>query len=370
MKEAWKQVFAIGAVWLVLVGSFAVLAHNRVNLTYDTAFPWILKEDLSWQMKWNPVFLVHQWDGYGYEAIAAHGYSRASDEKTLPNVVFFPLYPILMYLVSLIGFSLPMSGVLVSIIALGIGLYYLYRLVARQFPELKPTEPIFFLLIFPTSFFFFSMYTEALFFMTTVASWYYGTKENYLLAGVFGALAAITRIQGILLFPVLLVMAAEKGGVKSLWRNETAWLALIPAALVGFFTYFYFAFGDFFLYFHAEALWGRSLTSFHFIPSLTTHPAISNFILDLFFLVLGAVFSVAVWRRLGKVYGLYTVLSYVMIIASGSLNGIGRYLLTIFPICICLSTIKNEYVRMLWIVVSVLLLGLYAFLFTSSYWAG
>ena len=55
------------------------------------------------------------------------------------------------------------------------------------------------LAIFPTSVFFTTLYTESLFLMTSVAAFYYARRSRWALAGIWGLLASLTRVTGLLL---------------------------------------------------------------------------------------------------------------------------------------------------------------------------
>ena len=57
---------------------------------------------------------------------------------------------------------------------------------------------IFYVSIFPTAIFFSAVYTESLFFVLTVASFYYIRERKWWFAGVFGFFAALTRVEGVL----------------------------------------------------------------------------------------------------------------------------------------------------------------------------
>ena len=57
--------------------------------------------------------------------------------------------------------------------------------------------------IFPFSFFFGLVYTESLFLLLTVLSFYGFRTRHWLLGGIAGALATATRVNGILMLPAL-----------------------------------------------------------------------------------------------------------------------------------------------------------------------
>ena len=75
---------------------------------------------------------------------------------------------------------------------------YLYKLLEHEYDRSVARRAIFYVSIFPTAFFFSAVYTESLFFMLTVASFYYMRVHRWWLAGAIGFFAALTRVEGVL----------------------------------------------------------------------------------------------------------------------------------------------------------------------------
>ena len=154
-------------------------------------------------------------------------------------------------------------GLLTSTIYLLFGLLifnqYLQRLLDSK---AKVMWAIIFLLTFPTSFFFNSVYTESMFFCFVISTFYFLHKKNYLVAGIFAYAAALTRIVGIFLIIPFLVLFAVK--VYEAYRNKTIWtvikenFSLLFASLfpvLGFGTYSFYLWkvsGDPLLFFHSQ----------------------------------------------------------------------------------------------------------------------
>lgn len=80
-------------------------------------------------------------------------------------------------------------------------------------------------------------------------------KKNYLLAGIIGALAQVTKSPGILLFvSYILYFGLEAYKNKKLVFEEylkALWIGLIPLAALGVFSFYWFRVGDFWAYFHS-----------------------------------------------------------------------------------------------------------------------
>ena len=83
---------------------FALVAANRLNLKPDTSYPWIDPGKTAQEQGWDIVSLHSKWDSFWYVDIAENGYSFRGEEK-LSNIVFFPLYPLVIKTVSLFTFG-------------------------------------------------------------------------------------------------------------------------------------------------------------------------------------------------------------------------------------------------------------------------
>ncbi len=364
-----KQVFALVFGWIIIINLFALVANNRVNLLSDTAYKWINPEYTFQQPGWNPVPLHARWDAYFYQNIARDGYSYQGSDQ-LSNLVFFPIYPLLMGIsAGIVAGNLILAGWLVSALFTLLSAIYLYLLVRDFHQEADPLLAVFLLLIFPTAFFLNTLYPESTFLFFSLAAFYHTLKKQYYLSGLFGFLAALTRLNGIfLLLP--LVWEYVKTNRQSFIKAKILGLGLIPLGTFSFFLYHYFRFGDIWLFFKVQKLWGRG---FSFNPDhlyLATNPAIANFLLDVGFTALILVASYFIAKKLRFSYALYTASSALTILSSGTLMSIGRYALVLFPIFILGARIKNKILINVWILTSSLFLGLYTLLLAAHYWAG
>jgi len=364
------KVTALVIIWLFIVNIFALIVLNRFNLKTDSAYNWINPESFSQNQSWDLISLHSRWDSVWYLDIARNGYIYNGADK-LSNIVFFPIYPALIAVVSFFTLgNLALAGWIVSMVSLVIACIFIYKLVKEFHPTLDPYQVIFFLLIFPTAFFFNAVYTESLFLALSVATFYFALKKNFLLAGVIGLAASLTRISGILIFIPIAWEYYEAMGFKKIFNLKFIPLLLIPLGTFCFFLYDYLAFGDWLLFFKVESLWGRQfmLNKEHF--NLFSNPALVNFSLDLAFVVLSFVASALSFKKLRISYGLYIFSTIIFALSSGTTMSIGRYVLILFPTYILASSFKNQLLKQLLILVSVLLLGMYITLFLNNYWAG
>jgi len=366
-----QKLIIIFLIWLVIVNVFGLVALNRFNLEPDTAYEWINPEHFKQNKTWDPGSLHAKWDSEWYLDIAKNGYSFRGKEK-LSNIVFFPLYPHLVRLAALFtGGNFVLAGWLLSTLFLLLSLHYLFRITRDFHPELNPYLPVLFLLTFPTAFFFNAVYTESLSLLLSLASIYYALKKKYWRAGLIGFLASLTRVTGILLaVPIGWEYLKEKDfNLREIIESKILSLGLIPLGTFFFFCYHWIKFNDFLLFFKVESWWGRTfkLNLNHLIAA--TNAAQANLILDLLFLIIVLAATYFTFKKLRVSYGLYMIANLGIILSTGTLMSIGRYILVLFPIYLLLSSTKKEF-QLSWGFASTLLLALNIILFVSNYWAG
>jgi len=376
MKKIWqeyKQVIIIFLIWLVIINVFALISLNRFNLDADTAYNWIDPSQFSQEKTWDVVSLHARWDSFWYLDIAKNGYSIEYNPWGLYNIVFFPLYPFLIRILSFFTTgNLILAGWILSSTFLLLTLFYFFKLVKEFHPETNHYLPIIFLLVFPTAFFFNAVYTESLFLFLSLATFYYGLKKNFLYAGIFGLFASLTRVTGILLFIPLIweYLRNNNFKLKSIINQKILPIFLVPLGTFSFFLYHYFKFGNFLLFFEVQKNWGRAFTlqKGHF--DFFSNPAIVNFILDVVFIVFVFIILFFVFKKLRTSYGLYMLTTIAIALSTGTFMSIGRYILVLFPIYILLASIKNQHLQQAWMFISILFLAFYTVLFVNNYWAG
>ncbi len=182
---------------------------------------------------------LHDWllapwqrfDALWYLRLAAHGYD-ARDGST----VYFPLYPLLIRGVApLLGGNLMRAALAVSNVCFALLLLLLYHLVAGRHGHDVARRAVLLLCIFPTASFLLGAYTESLFLALVVGLFLAAARGRLALAGLLGLLAALTRLQGIVLALPLLWMALVSWRQGS--RSPRPWVAaLLPPLGTGLFT--------------------------------------------------------------------------------------------------------------------------------------
>jgi len=352
-----KRIIGIIFAWRMIITLIAVL--SIVFFPFKPAFPYsdIFFSDAVYKQSDNR--LLTSWahfDGVHYLSIISYGYANLIGHIQ----AFFPLYPMLVKILSL-NIIHPISvGVALSTTSLVVGLRIFYKLIRLDESTLTAKRSILLLLLFPTSFFFTSMYTEGLFFLLVVSSFYLMRKERWFWAGLIGALASMTRLVGIFLLPAILYEYWQfvQGRGKGVKIPELLW-SMLPTLGLGLYMYYlYVKFSDPLLFAHVQSDFGTSRETNRIIllyqvfyrylkmlitvdkPSLLYYSVVNDFLAG----ILGTLMGVMSWIRLRRSYAIYAVLSFITPTLTGTFSSLPRYLLVIFPFFILLARIQNKYI--------------------------
>jgi hypothetical protein len=283
----------------------------------------------------NALWGFERQDALWFLRIADTGY-RADDG----SAAFFPLYPMLVRLVSVLtGGRTLMAGVLVSNASFLGALVVLYGLTTLEFSQAHARTAVLLMAIFPTSFFFLAPYSESTFLLLAVWAFWCARRDRWALAALAAALAAMTRSIGIVLAPALLVEAVQQHrerGVPLLPRAGAALATLAGPAL--YVLYWQAAYDDPRAPRDAQRRWDRVAT----LPWRTLIDGLSSAwrYLDVWLLdslVVGVVVIcavIALWR-LRPAYTVYVWASLAMPLSypfpSRPLLSMPRFAVVIFP---------------------------------------
>lgn len=286
-----------------------------------------------------------QFDCFWYVRIGTQGYLSDTQWANLgsaPNWAFFPLYPLLLgVLTAITGVSGQVAGMVLSNLFL-LGLLLVGARYLRE--RAVATSPFLwfgFVLALPHTLFFSAVYTEALFALLSLGCLLALRLNRPLLAGVCAALASATRPQGILLAPIVAVH-----GLRALYihRAEGDWprrlgeatlpIALAPLGLCLYVAAQYWVTGDGLMFNHVQIHWRREWLGpiewfrigllswdWHRLPRQPTHSYETAWAL--------AGLAVAAWcawrRRWAEAYFLA---ASVLLPAASGLDSLPRYVAT------------------------------------------
>jgi hypothetical protein len=335
--------------------------------------------------------LWDRWDAPHYTDLMVYGY-QLDDMRNLTNsygyrqvypgelelyIVFYPLFPWLGWLVNAVIHAPVLSAFIVAGAAsLFVG-PLLYRLVLQDEPPDVALRSAWFLLVFPTAYFLHIGYTEALFMALVVGSFLAARTDRWWLAGLLGGLAALTRINGLVLLLALPIEAATqwymqpRGERRFRWR----WLAI---GLVGVGFGIYLAvnlviYGTPFQFLAVqEGHWHKSVAPpweainsalrwFNEEPDL----ALMQGFMELLFVGIGLVGTIVAAFRFRPSWFAWMGGNLVLFVSTSFLLSTPRYALTLFPLFVAMALPT----RRTWLLVGLSALSLAGFIYFASRFA-
>lgn len=214
--------------------------------------------------------IVSNYDGPLYLVVAKTLYNKNEIESNfqfpLPSEYYaahFPLFPFLIKLFALIT-NYPYAMLMATLLSSILAIYFFHKLISGYVNKKDALFLTIIFSIFPARWLIVRSVggADPLFVASITASIYYFKAKKYLPAGIWGAIAQITKSPGILLFisyliflliPFISKKIAFNGNkiLKNLDLKRTYPLLLIPLALLSVFGFYKITQGNFFAYFHS-----------------------------------------------------------------------------------------------------------------------
>ncbi len=376
-------------LWLL---AWAVLAISGVTPDFvrePTAAQFNQERTPLWLYVWT------RWDGQWYLNIAWGGYG------TIPyDAPFFPMYPMLAASVrTLTMLPVAAAGLIVSYVSLALALVYFYKLVRLDFGHGTAVRAIVTLILYPTAFFLLAMYTESLVLFLTCAALYYARIGRWWVVAPIMLMAGLSKIMALALVAALLFEALlgdensphgrEGKGWRALLRPrlllsrltpaKVAALAAAPAGLLGYMAFQAWRYGDPFSFVNVlpvrfwrgrysffENEWQLISSWFKRGLTVTDWSKLADFVAVALLLAV----MVYIARRVRLSYAVMMLAFLALLVRSGEVLSLNRYILTIAPVFIGIALLaKHKPVAWgVWLGVSVLLQAYFASLFFLWAW--
>jgi hypothetical protein len=302
VRESWRALWTSRLlVWAAGVAAVAALGFGPHRNAFDPpgttrGFGWL--GDLL-------AAPAARWDSDWFLVIARFGYRPDLAPFTSARTAYFPLYPLGMRAISLLGAPLVLAGVLLSLLAFALALYGIHRLTTlelarggRLATRARTGEVARLAVIVtafsPMAFFFSAVYSESLYLALSVGLFWSARNGRWMWVGILGALAGATRSTGLMLaLPALVIYlygpredrpadrrapapslgrgrARSRAGSRARLlahalrpryrlRRDLLWLALLPAGVLIYGAWLALSGGDALGPFHAENAWNRQL---------------------------------------------------------------------------------------------------------------
>ncbi len=405
-KHILRNLIMLWVAWFAILYGFQWLVTSRLDIKRpDFAVFWSANETQKFSNKGKiyleEPFLNRQvaWDSEYYLGIAVGGYDdpaagRAMDPVTRidwpKNYSFFPAYPYLMkvFMLPLAFLGLTsvataaLAGVIVALLGTLAGMLALWDMTRTYFDENDVLRAVFYLLIFPSAFFFAQVYTEGLFIGLAFWSLALTNRKKWFWAGILAFAAAWTRAHGGLLFIPLGVAWLRAVDWKNLrrsfswgWMLQGLWSLLPLASYLLWRTShlgegwvalqsFYFGRGVLTLQSSIES-WREA-----YIYSGKVDSALIYFGMEVASVVLAFISSLALLRKHPEVAA-FSLAVVTFSAISGSAQSQARYMLVTPALFIVLAICgRNKTFDRAWTILSLLLLGMSVMLFSFDMWVG
>lgn len=377
LKNNIAKILILFIIWRSLLFFIAYLGPSIIK-EWGNRFPYSAEQLIStklpyWIWSWG------NFDGVHYLTIAKSYYSAYYTQT------FFPLYPLIVRFIakSLLFDNYLIAALLFSNISFLICLFIFRKLLHLDKYNSETIWIIIFLLLFPTSFYFGSIYTEGFFLLLIFASFYFARTKKWFLSAFFGILASATRLFGsFLLFAILIEYLTQyKGKRKEV--KPIIFISLIPLGLLIYMVYLNIKFGDPLLFWHAQPAFGAErLGSGIILPpqvifrylkilftvSFKTLPFWNSLFELICFLYAIIILIVAHLKRVRLSYLVFSWFSLITPSLTGTLSSMPRYILVVFPIYIILGTLKNRFLKFILLGINIVILIMSVILFTRGYW--
>ena len=417
--------------WAIIVIGFQALATARLVPQFpDRAQEWTTHETATKDYQSGRPFLLEPfmnnqvaWDSEYYLAIAVGGYDDPRAPHLTPlglstsirdhvvtqsgnsfsqsialSYAFFPFYPLMIrfFAIPLSVFGLneiataTLAGVIVSALGALLGMLALFDMTRDSLGEDGALRATFYLIIFPTSFFFLQVYTEGLFVGLAFACLAMLKRKNWLVAAILGVCATMTRAVGIaLVIPMMIswIRLGEWVDIDLEWRqifHEGIPLRPLSRALLAFSPMFAFLIwkvsylGLAFDYIESN-FFGRGFLSLGFafytwaeafrtMLHGTNPQHAAYYVTEFLGLAIGIAACLATIKTDPEI-AWFSIAIVLISWGSGPAQGIHRYVLGAPAVFVALARWgKNPVFDRAWTILSILLMGLLSMLYAFNMW--
>lgn len=350
-------------------------------------------------------------DSGWYNLIMTHGYVIFHHLKAQETIAFFPLFPDMVRIVSdVLHVSVKTTSMVCNFMLVVGAAFFLYKITEHMAIQARRANPamlarvsVILFLLNPASFFFVSMYADALLVFCITISIYFALRHSFITAAVFAGLASATKSTGSLLIPVLVLMYVQENWqeirqIRILVRTHAlklfAIIVVSASGLLAYMGYLWHRFGDPLLFIKIEKYWNRGkVSTLHvpgyiwrtdYVPLLKLHSSLTNIrVFDLYMaavpiVIMGLILYILIWHR--KRFGwlaLFSLLTLAMPLSTGQTTSLNRYVLALTPLFSLVavyfygSSHKTlRYIVQVWLWVSAILLVIFAASFLDGYFMG
>lgn len=377
-------------IWRVVL---QLIAHNAyLFLPYKPSFAG--PDSLLVLSKYSDLYSWANFDGVHYLTIAGKGYVG-----TALIQAFFPLYPLTITFFNTILHNPLISAMLVSNLAFFLLLYVWYAFFSEIYSQKVTLLSLLLLLIFPTSFFFTSVYSESLFLCLIIGAFFCAHKSKWHVATLLAFFATMTRIVGVFLVIALLVEyynqhsnEIKKLNAKNLilfLDNHKRNILLICSGALGIICYSIYlkiTFGDPFYFYTVQSQFGAGRQSgIVLLPQviwrylkilLTANPYTWSYYAAVQEIFLSGITILTLYFASIKKYNIrfswlvFGIGCFLLPTLTGTFLSIPRHILVVFPLFLIAAQLLENRKLLLYITITIstILLIINTILFIQGYW--
>ena len=350
-----------------LTTRLALIATGYLALTWFPAHPVESWMGLSFPANsWIDGWI--RWDSFWYESIV-DPHPRYVPEY-LSNANFFPFYSWVSWIVSLpfrafhdLEHAFFIGALIVSSVSFVLGLKAVDRLTTALVGRDVAVRTIWLIAVFPFSFFFTAVYADALYFCLCAWSLTFALEKRWYPACALAAMAAMTRIPGLALFPALGLEYLRQNG----WRIGRARKAMVCIAILSIApaviaSYYEWRYGYPLEFLRARQVgWNRAsgvagyVRDFNYFFEAPIFPcsgiaecvkefAPTRTLLGVIYLTLlpaSIVLTIGAARTLGVGPTVWALISIALSLPNG-FDGVGRFTAVLFPVFIALAMLLRS----------------------------
>jgi hypothetical protein len=369
---------------IALVSRLGLFFVSWVSLRILPRLPFYETQRPDWFLPSMPVLDGWaRWDSAHYINVALNGYGLDDPDQMGQRVAFFPLYPLLIRAVATVtgvqeteaGYAVAaiVAANLCFIVAIPLFAHLVSRLTSDDVARVATTL----LLITPFAFFLNAAYTESLFLLLSVATFWFAYEQKWLPASLAIALASATRLFGLALVPAVLLLA---------WRHRASLRELLtilivsPLGTVAFFAWLWREYDDPLTYFRAQSNWGGWDTRVgNYLETLINHPGEmlanthnSMILINVGIALLYLVALYWVWKQIEPGLAMYTTIIVAFHFVY-TWNSLARYLVPALGVYIVAGMLLtrpgwNTWIRESVYIGSAIGLTLLTVLFSHGFW--
>lgn len=370
LLDVWLP-FAVTRLGLALAAHAAlVIRPVAAGLTYGS---WADVSKVPVVNGWS------RWDGRWYLSVAQEGYQYTPGEWS--NTAFSPLLPLLMKVGAFLlgrddAEAYIVAGLVASNVALLLAVTFLVAWTRHEFDPPTARRAAWCLLLFPTSFYLSAVYPHALFLACAVPAYLAARRGQWRVAGLLGAAGVLVRPYGVMLAVALgcEYLAQRRFRLSAISANAL-WLGLIPTTYLLWAAYLGHVTGDPTSFARTSAAWGKVLTpQWQTLVEYVRQPVVlygtRNGVLDLGFALILLALVVRTWQVVPRSAALLASLLFAVATAWGTVAGVMRYSLEIFPLFAVLAVATGSiWLRRLYLLLApaMALIGMAGFVWGWDY---